>query len=197
MSLRMRDFAFRKRCMAPNSALNVSVGVIAAILVSAAAYQASEVFAPLALALFIIALVWPLQSWLQARMPTLLALAITMVVTVAVCVLLASTVIWSFGRVGRSLLSDYGRYQTLYNAAVAWLEGHGISIDRRMDAAFRRRLAPARGAANHRPGQHHLKLLVDRSRLRHPWVDGGRRRPLEGEGVRQARNCSCLFDRER
>ena len=114
--------------MAPNSALNVSVGVIAAILVSAAAYQASEVFAPLALALFIIALVWPLQSWLQARMPTLLALAITMVVTVAVCVLLASTVIWSFGRVGRSLLSDYGRYQTLYNAAVAWLEGHGISM---------------------------------------------------------------------
>ena len=114
--------------MAPNSALNVSVGVIAAILISAAAYQASEVFAPLALALFIIALVWPLQSWLQARMPTLLALAITMVVTVAVCVLLASTVIWSFGRVGRSLLSDHGRYQTLYNAAVAWLEGHGISM---------------------------------------------------------------------
>jgi len=114
--------------MARGSALNVSVGVIAAILVSAAAYQANEVFAPLALALFIIALVWPLQSWLKARMPTLLALAITMAVTVAVCALLASMVVWSFGRVGRSLLSDYERHQTLYNAVAAWLESHGISV---------------------------------------------------------------------
>jgi predicted PurR-regulated permease PerM len=55
--------------MARVSALNVSVGIIAAVMVCVAAYQANDVFAPLALALFIIALVWPLQSWLQARMP--------------------------------------------------------------------------------------------------------------------------------
>ena len=70
--------------MARDTTLNVSVGIIAAIMICVAASQASAVFAPLALALFIIALVWPLQSWLQARMPALLALAITMSVTVAV-----------------------------------------------------------------------------------------------------------------
>jgi predicted PurR-regulated permease PerM len=85
--------------MARDSPLNVSVGIIAAVMISVAAYQASEVFAPLALALFIIALVWPLQSWLQARIPALLALAITMTVTVAVCMAFASLVVWAGGRV--------------------------------------------------------------------------------------------------
>ena len=63
--------------MARDTTLNVSVGIIAAVMICVAASQASDVFAPLALALFIIALVWPLQSWLHARMPALLALAIT------------------------------------------------------------------------------------------------------------------------
>ncbi len=114
--------------MAASSALNVSVAIIAAILVSAAAYQASEVLAPLALALFIIAIVWPLQCWLKARMPALLALAITMTVTVAACIAFASLVAWGFGRVGLSLIADSARYQALYEAAIEWLERHGISV---------------------------------------------------------------------
>jgi hypothetical protein len=69
--------------MRSGSALRISVGIIAAVLVAAAAAQASTVFAPLAMALFIIAIVWPLQCWLQARMPKLPALAITIVVTLA------------------------------------------------------------------------------------------------------------------
>jgi AI-2 transport protein TqsA len=114
--------------MARDSALNVSVGIIAAILISVAAYQANEVFAPLALALFIIALVWPLQSWLKARMPALIALAVTMAVTVAVCIAFASLVIWGFGRVGVALLADSARYQALYESAIDWLEDRGISV---------------------------------------------------------------------
>jgi AI-2 transport protein TqsA len=114
--------------MARNSALDVSAGIIAAILMSAAAYQASEVFAPLALALFIIALVWPLQSWLKARMPTLLALAITMIVTVTVCIAFASLIVWGFGHVGLSLVADSARYQALYDRAIEWLEERGVSV---------------------------------------------------------------------
>ncbi|HEY1452935.1 MAG TPA: AI-2E family transporter [Roseiarcus sp.] len=114
--------------MARDTALDVPVGIIAAILVSFAAYQASEVFAPLALALFIIAIVWPLHSWLETRLPGLLALAITMAVTIAVCLVFASLIAWGFGHVGVSLIADSTRYQTLYNAAIAWLEDHGISV---------------------------------------------------------------------
>jgi predicted PurR-regulated permease PerM len=114
--------------MARDSALGVPVGIIAAVVVSFAAYQASEVFAPLALALFIIAIVWPLHSWLEARLPALLALAITMTVTVAACVAFASLVAWGFGRVGVALVADSARYQALYESAIEWLEDRGVSV---------------------------------------------------------------------
>src|SRR5260370_8884429 len=108
--------------MALDSTFKTSVGLTAAVVVSAAAYQASAVFAPLTLALFIIAIVWPLQSWLKARMPALLALAITMTVTVAACLAFASLVVWGFSRVGRSLIADAGRYPGLYDNAILLLE---------------------------------------------------------------------------
>jgi len=110
------------------STLNVAIALIAAVAVSFAAYQADVVFAPLTLGLFIIALVWPLQDWLQKRMPALLGLAITMTVTVAVMLAFASLVAWGFGRVVRSILADSGRYQAIYDAAVAWLDDRGLSV---------------------------------------------------------------------
>jgi AI-2 transport protein TqsA len=109
-------------------ALKITVGIIAAVLIAAAAAQASTVFAPLALAMFIVAIVWPLQHRLQARIPKLLALAVTIVVTVAVCLAFASLVVWGFSRVGRSLVADAARYQTLYDTLVTWLDGHGVSV---------------------------------------------------------------------
>jgi AI-2 transport protein TqsA len=108
--------------------MKITVGIIAAVLLAAAAAQASTVFAPLALAIFIVAIVWPLQHRLQAQLPKLLALAITMVVTVAVCLGFASLVIWGFSRVGRSLVADAARYQALYDTMMTWLDGHGVSV---------------------------------------------------------------------
>ena len=43
--------------MATGRALKIMIGIVAAVLVAAAVQQASTVFAPLALALFIIAIV--------------------------------------------------------------------------------------------------------------------------------------------
>ena len=114
--------------MARESTLNTVVGLIAAIAVSVAVYQADVVFAPLTLGLFVIALVWPLQDWLQRRMPALLALAITMTITVAVMLAFASIIVWGFGHVGRSVIADSGRYQAIYDVTIAWLESHDISV---------------------------------------------------------------------
>ncbi|MBR1248824.1 AI-2E family transporter [Bradyrhizobium sp. AUGA SZCCT0169] len=108
--------------------MKFAVGIIAVVLLAAAVRQATAVFAPLALALFIIAIVWPLQSRLQAKMPKLLALALTIVVTIVVCLAFASLAAWGFGRVGRSLMADTVRYQALYGAMVTWLDGHGVSV---------------------------------------------------------------------
>jgi predicted PurR-regulated permease PerM len=108
--------------------MKIAAWIIAVVLLAAAARQASAVFAPLALALFIIAIVWPLQSRLQAKMPKLLALAVTIVVTIVVCLAFASLAAWGFGRVGRSLVADAARYQALYGTMVTWLDGHGVSV---------------------------------------------------------------------
>ncbi|GGE31568.1 hypothetical protein GCM10007276_05940 [Agaricicola taiwanensis] len=56
--------------------------LIAAIIAIAALSAASSVFAPVAFALFIITLVWPLQRGLQTALPRLLALAISIVIMV-------------------------------------------------------------------------------------------------------------------
>jgi AI-2 transport protein TqsA len=104
------------------------IAIIAVIMIAAAAFVASSVIAPLALALFIIAMVWPVQRALETMMPKLLALAITVLATIAVCLFFAYLVGWGFGRVGRSLIADAARYQAIYDSFVAWLESHGISI---------------------------------------------------------------------
>ena len=106
----------------------IALAIVAAVAASFAAYQTASVFAPLVLALFIIAIVWPLQQRLQSHMPTLVALAITIIVLVAVCFAFASLVVWGFGRVGRAMMSDAGRYQALYDNLVTWLDSHGVSV---------------------------------------------------------------------
>jgi predicted PurR-regulated permease PerM len=102
--------------------------LIAVIAIFAALYFASSVFAPVAFALFIIAIVWPLQSSLQSYLPKLLALAIVILVTVVTFVAFASLVVWGFSRVARWVVSDAARYQAIYDRVAEWLEGHGIAI---------------------------------------------------------------------
>jgi AI-2 transport protein TqsA len=108
--------------------MKTSIGIIAVVLVAGAVAAASTVFAPLALALFIIALVWPIQLRLQKRMRKLLALAITLLITLAVGLAFASLAAWGFGRLGRSFVTDAARYQAFYGSLVTWLDGHGVSI---------------------------------------------------------------------
>ncbi len=114
--------------MAVDSEVKISTAIIAAVAVSFAAYEAANVFAPLAIALFVIGIVWPMQHWLQTRMPQLVALAITITVTIAVCLAFASLAVWGFGRVVRSLVVDAPKYQALYDNVVRWLDDHGVSV---------------------------------------------------------------------
>jgi AI-2 transport protein TqsA len=104
------------------------VGVGTAILVATALYLAAPVFAPLAFALFIIAMIWPVQARLQARLPKLVALAVSMLATVFVIGAFAWMISWGFSRVGRYVVADATRFQALYGQLTEWLEGHGIEV---------------------------------------------------------------------
>lgn len=110
--------------------LRTGVSVIALIAILAALYLAESVFAPLAFAIFIIAIMWPLQRCLQAYVPKLLALAVVVSVIVVVFMAFASLVVWGFGRIGRLLVSEAPRFQLVYEQTAMWLEGHGIAVAR-------------------------------------------------------------------
>ncbi len=102
--------------------------VIAVLAILVAAYLASSFLAPIALAIFVIALVWPLQVYLQSRLPKLLALALVMLSILLAFMAFASLVAWGFGRVGQGIVSDAARFQALYDQAKTWLEAHGIAL---------------------------------------------------------------------
>ena len=108
--------------------LRVSIGLCAAVLIVTALYFSGSIFAPLAFALLIIAIIWPVQKRLQARLPKLVALAVSMLATVVVLAAFVLLVAWGFGRVGRFIVSDAARFQLLYGNMAEWLEGHGIVL---------------------------------------------------------------------
>jgi AI-2 transport protein TqsA len=80
--------------------------------------------------------VWPFQSALQARIPKLLALAVTILAILVVITVLASLIVWGFSRIGQWLISNAARFQTLYAQATDWLEGHGVSVASLMTESF-------------------------------------------------------------
>jgi AI-2 transport protein TqsA len=108
--------------------LRVAVGLCAAILIVTALYFSGTIFAPLSFALLIIAVIWPVQKRLQARLPKLVALAVSMLATIVVLTAFVSLVAWGFGRIGRFIVSDAARFQQLYGQIAEWLEGHGIVL---------------------------------------------------------------------
>jgi AI-2 transport protein TqsA len=108
--------------------VRTTLGVIAIVAIFVVLYFASAVFAPVACAIFIIAITWPMQRRLQQSLPTLLALAIVITVTIAVFMIFTSLASWGFGRVGRALIADAGRFQVLYAQVTDWLESHGIVV---------------------------------------------------------------------
>lgn len=102
--------------------------VIAAILFVAVLSVASTVFAPIAFALFIIALVAPLQRRLQAKLPSYLALAVSFLLVLLAFLAFGWLIAWAFGQVGRWMVADAARLQQMYEVVRVWLEQHGIVL---------------------------------------------------------------------
>jgi predicted PurR-regulated permease PerM len=100
--------------------------ICASILVLTALYFAGAVFAPVAFALFIIAIVWPFQRALQSRIPKLLALVVTVLGTLLVIAAIGSLAVWGVSRAGQWLIANSARFQEHYLEARDWLESHGF-----------------------------------------------------------------------
>jgi len=104
------------------------LGLSTAVLLFAGLYFARSILAPVAFSLFVIAIVWRLQRTLETRIPRLLALVATLVVTLLVIAVLGYLIVWSFGTVGRWVIDNALRFQALYMQWTDWLEEHGILV---------------------------------------------------------------------
>jgi AI-2 transport protein TqsA len=104
------------------------LGLCTAVLVFCGLYFARSILAPVALSLFVIAIVWPLQRALETRIPRLLALVVTLAVTLLVVTVLGYLIVWAFGTLGRWLIENALRLQALYMQWTDWLEEHGILV---------------------------------------------------------------------
>nr|WP_245181947.1 AI-2E family transporter [Sinorhizobium mexicanum] len=103
--------------------------LIVAVLFVAMLSVASSVFAPVAFALFIIALVWPVQRRLQVVLPHYLAFVISFLMVVLAFLAFGWLIAWAFGQVGRWIIADAARFQQLYDDVRLWLEERGVVVD--------------------------------------------------------------------
>jgi AI-2 transport protein TqsA len=112
--------------MAGDRTLRSAVVICAAILTMAGLWAASAVMTPVAFALFIIALVWPLQRRLQAVLPQVIAVLVSAAATVLAVGGGGWLVAWGFGGIAQWVIANAARLQGLYMHAADLLEQRGF-----------------------------------------------------------------------
>jgi AI-2 transport protein TqsA len=101
--------------------------LICAIILSLAGLSlARSIMTPVTFALFIIALVWPLQRRLKARLPQLVAVLITAAVALFAIGMGCWLIVWGFGRIAQWVIANAARLQGLYTHLADRLEQRGL-----------------------------------------------------------------------
>jgi predicted PurR-regulated permease PerM len=100
--------------------------ICTAVLALAGLWAASAVMTPVAFALFIIALVWPLQRRLQAVLPQVVAVLVTAAVALLAIGGGGWLVVWGFGGIAQWVIANAARLQGLYMHAADMLEQRGL-----------------------------------------------------------------------
>src|SRR5262245_61070652 len=112
--------------MTDDRTLRWATMVCAAILALAGLWAARGVMTPVAFALFIIALVWPLQRRLQTVLPQVIAVLLTAAVAVLAIGIGGWLVVWGFGGIAHWVIANAARLQGLYMHAADLLERRGL-----------------------------------------------------------------------
>jgi AI-2 transport protein TqsA len=112
--------------MTHDRVLRSMLGICTAILLAAALQAAETLIAPIVFALFVIALVWPVQRGLERPLPQGLAVLVTVIVALAVLAVFVLAIAWAFGRMAEWVIANGARLQALYLAKLDWLEARGV-----------------------------------------------------------------------
>ncbi|WP_209443082.1 AI-2E family transporter [Falsiroseomonas frigidaquae] len=115
--------------MVSDHAMRTMIGLCTAILVAAALRAADAVFAPIAVALFVTALLRPVQRGIRSRAGAAVAALATMVLALVTLCVLALLSAWAFGRVGQWTIVNAATLQALYAQKVALLQDAGVPAE--------------------------------------------------------------------
>jgi len=110
------------------NSINVAAALVITLLVITAANLAQSVIEPVVFAIFIIALIWPLQKALQSRAPKALALLVTVLLTLGIIIALSSMVAWGGREVADWLRGNITDVQATFVSSTKWLEEHDIFV---------------------------------------------------------------------
>lgn len=114
--------------MSDSSSSKTSLTVLAVLGALWSAYVGGAFLAPLTLALFLVALIWPIQAAMQMWMPKIVAVIVTFLILVTAILVLGTAVVWALDNIWRTVSNNVQRYQALYQAMADWLEQHGIAL---------------------------------------------------------------------
>lgn len=107
---------------------SVTSVVVILFIVLAACKFGQAVLEPVAFAVFIIAIAWPLQKAIQARLGKAIALSVTVAMTAAVILALFSLIAWGGHEVLEWVRQNLDRIQETATTSTAWLEEHDIFV---------------------------------------------------------------------
>lgn len=102
--------------------------LVAMILVVAALHWLSVLAVPIAFALFLMALVWPLQHRLQARLPRGLVLVLSVLLLLLPAIGILVAIGYGISLITEGLTPYAPRMQEAYRALGLWLEQHGVAL---------------------------------------------------------------------
>jgi predicted PurR-regulated permease PerM len=101
-------------------------GLLFIVLVACKLGQA--VLEPVVFAVFIIAIAWPLQTSMRARVGKAIALSVTVAMTAVVILALFALIAWSGGEVVEWVRQNLDRIQETVRTSTSWLEEHDIFV---------------------------------------------------------------------
>src|SRR5689334_17057676 len=112
----------------PARTRNRLLGVIVALLAIAGLRWSYPVSMPLAAAVFIIAVIWPLQPRLGRMLPAGVSYGLTGLVLLLVLLGFAGAVYLSASQVVQSFLARQAEFQSLYATLAAVSRRHGLPV---------------------------------------------------------------------
>lgn len=102
------------------------LAVIVLVLGAAALKVSRPVTLPLVAGVFVVMLAWPLQQWLERRVPRVLAYTLTFLGVLVVLGTFAALLLWSARSVVEQLGNVQPRLEGMAEQASSWLRRHGL-----------------------------------------------------------------------